>query len=142
MEKKRPKVGMGVFVIKNNKFLIGKRINSHGHNTWCLPGGHLEYMETFEECAKRETLEESSINIKNVEIVGVTNDLHKKEDHHYVTIFVKSTYVSEEAKIMEKNKCAEWRWITLKELPIPLFLPLESFLNQTKDINQKLFYSS
>ena len=44
MEKNRPKVGLGVFVFKDNKFLIQKRINSHGHNTWCLPGGHLEFL--------------------------------------------------------------------------------------------------
>ncbi len=35
---KRPKVGVGVFVINDKKILLGQRINSHGHGAWGLPG--------------------------------------------------------------------------------------------------------
>ena len=57
MEAKRPKVGLAVIVYKDGKILMGKRIGSHGVNTWSFPGGHLEFLETFEECAKREVLQ-------------------------------------------------------------------------------------
>ncbi|MBT3720535.1 NUDIX domain-containing protein [archaeon] len=137
MEKNRPKVGLGVFVFKDNKFLIQKRINSHGHNTWCLPGGHLEFFETFEECAKRETLEEAGVICDNINVLGVTNDFHTKENKHYITIFVKSNYISGEVKIMEPDKCLEWKWVTFDDLPENLFLPFKNFLKQKK--NQKLF---
>jgi 8-oxo-dGTP diphosphatase len=140
--KKRPKVGIGVFVIKGNKFLIGKRINPHGPNNWSLTGGHLELFETFEECAKRETLEESNLIIDNVKVIGITNNFYKKTNDHYVTVFVKSNYISGKANVNEKDRFLEWKWVSLEELPKDLFLPLESFLKQNKDLNQKLFYSS
>ena len=58
MESKCPKVGVGVAVVKDGKVLLGKRKNAHGEGTWSFPGGHLEYKESWEDCAIRETLEE------------------------------------------------------------------------------------
>jgi 8-oxo-dGTP diphosphatase len=33
----KPKVGIGVIVIKNNKILLGKRLDSHGCGAWGFP---------------------------------------------------------------------------------------------------------
>jgi len=52
---------IGVIVRKENKVLMGHRINAHGHETWCFPGGHLEFNESIEDCA-----EETGIKIKNI----------------------------------------------------------------------------
>jgi len=73
--KKRPTVGIGVCIIKDGKVLLGKRINSHGEGSWSFPGGHLEMYETWENCAKREVLEETDLKIKNTRFAGVTNDI-------------------------------------------------------------------
>lgn len=62
----RPKVGIGVIVRKEGKVLLGKRKNSHGAGSWAFPGGHLEYGESWEECARREVKEETGIAIKNM----------------------------------------------------------------------------
>ena len=89
---KRPQVGIGVMVVKDNKVLLGKRKNSHGDGTWCFPGGHLEYKESWEECARRETLEETDLKIKNLKFGIATNDIFEKEDKHYITIIITSEY--------------------------------------------------
>jgi len=92
----RPKVGVGVIVRKGNKVLMGHRINAHGHETWCFPGGHLEFNESIEDCARRETEEEAGIKIKNIRPAPWTNDIFKKEKKHYVTLFVLADYASQE----------------------------------------------
>ena len=38
-----PFVGIGVFVVKGKKVLMGRRLTSVGHNTFSVPGGHLEF---------------------------------------------------------------------------------------------------
>ncbi len=52
------KVGIGVIVYQDNNVLLGKRKNSHGHGQWALPGGHLEFGETPEQCTIREVKQE------------------------------------------------------------------------------------
>jgi 8-oxo-dGTP diphosphatase len=37
MTANRPKVGVGVIVIRDNKVLLGKRVNAHGNHTYNFP---------------------------------------------------------------------------------------------------------
>ena len=68
MKDNYPKVGVGVMIIKNGKVLFHKRKGSHGDGEYAWPGGHLEYMESFEDCVRREVYEEAGIEIKNITV--------------------------------------------------------------------------
>ncbi|MBS3123103.1 NUDIX domain-containing protein [Candidatus Woesearchaeota archaeon] len=127
---KRPKVGVGVIVIKDRKVLLGKRKNTHGEGHWSYPGGHLEFGESWEECCRREVMEETGIEIKNLRFGTLTNDVFEGEDKHYITICMISDFASGEVKIMEPEKCEEWNWFEWHDLPQPLFLPT---INQLKN---------
>lgn len=120
----RPKVGIGVAVIKDGKVLLGKRKNAHGEGDWCYPGGHLEYGESFEDCAVREVREEAGIEIQNVRFGIVTNDIFSDENKHYITICLVADYASGEVHVREPDKCAQWQWYDWDSLPTPLFLPI------------------
>ena len=128
--KDRPKVGVGVCIIKGNKILLGKRKNAHGDGTWSVPGGHLEFNESWEDCVMRETFEEVGIKIKNISFSTATNDIFEKEGKHYITIFMLAEYDSGEVKIMEPDKCEQWKWFTWDNLPKPLFIPIQNLLNK------------
>jgi 8-oxo-dGTP diphosphatase len=132
MGDERPKVGVGVIVINGSKILMGKRKNAHGHGSWSFPGGHLELNETTEECARRETLEETGLKVKNIRIGTFTNDIFEKEGKHYITLFMLSDYdpSSGEPKVMELEKCEKWEWFEWDNLPSPLFLPIQNLLKQ------------
>lgn len=126
----RPKVGVGVIIVKNGKVLLGKRKSALGQGDWCFPGGHLEFNESWEECASRETAEETGIAIKNIRFYTATNDIFLKEKKHYITIFMLSDYDSGDVKIMEPEKCEKWEWFEWKRLPAPLFLPIQNLLKK------------
>jgi 8-oxo-dGTP diphosphatase len=115
------RVGIGVFVLKDGKFLMQQRQGSHGAGTWSLPGGHLEFGESFEDTARREVKEEADIEITNVRFGAVTNDVFRDENKHYVTIWVLSDWQSGEIKNREPEKCTAQAWHTLDDLPAPLF---------------------
>ena len=119
-----PKVGIGVIIKKDGKILLGRRINAHGEGTWSFPGGHLEFGESWESCASRETMEETGLKIKKIKFHAVTNDIFKKENKHYITIFMESDYDSGILQNMEPEKCEKWDWFEWDNLPEPLFLPI------------------
>lgn len=126
----RPKVGVGVIVIKDGKVLLGKRKNAHGEGTWSFPGGHLELNEELEDCAKRELMEETGLNIKNIKFGPFTNDIFEKEGKHYITLYLLSKYGSGKLRIMEPEKCERWEWFEWDKLPHPLFTPIANLLKQ------------
>ncbi|KAF9468893.1 NUDIX hydrolase domain-like protein [Collybia nuda] len=83
------KVGVGVFILDQaGRFILGKRKGSHGEGTWALPGGHLEFGETFEACAVREVLEETGLQVTDLRFLTATNNIMESEGKHYVTIFL------------------------------------------------------
>ncbi|KAG0206661.1 Nudix hydrolase 15, mitochondrial [Mortierella sp. GBA30] len=112
-------VGIGVLIMRNHKVLVGKRIGSHGADTWQLAGG--------------ESLEETGLvlNPSTAKIVTANNNIMSSINKHYVTVFVSAKVTgSSEAKIMEPLKCEQWQWIDHAQLlddkgPYrPLFSPL------------------
>ncbi|XP_022108182.1 nucleotide triphosphate diphosphatase NUDT15-like [Acanthaster planci] len=128
----RPKVGVGVVItspLHPKCVLIGKRKNVHGDGYYALPGGHLEFSETWEECALRETLEETGLSIIGVTFDSVINAVIEEERYHYVVIFMRGEIdltKKKEPENMEPNKCEGWEWWDWDKFPNPedLFVPL------------------
>jgi 8-oxo-dGTP diphosphatase len=117
----RPRVGIGVFVFRDGKFLMGWRRGSHGANTWTLPGGHMEYGESPEETAAREVLEETGMTIKNMRFGAITNDIFAKDNKHYLTVWVVSDWKAGKPVITEPDKTVDFQWFDFETLPEPLF---------------------
>ena len=125
-----PKVGVGVLIIQDSKILLGKRKNAHGAGTWAPPGGHLEFGESFEDCARREVLEETGLEVVSLRKYGFTNDVFTKENKHYVTVFmVVDTFIGE-PKVLEPDKCECWEWFEINQLPDNLFISLKNLMAQ------------
>lgn len=123
----RPKVGIGVIVVRDGGLLLRKRIGKHAHGTWSCPGGHLENGETPEECAIRETLEETGLPMESARVVALTNDLFP-DGGHYVTIWLKADGVSDGEVILDPTEASEYGWFPQDALPSPLFPSLVGLL--------------
>lgn len=127
----RPRVGIGVAIIKDGKILLGKRKSSHGDGEYGGPGGHLEHLESFAECARRETLEETGVEIDNIRLLCLTN-LTKYAPKHYVDIGVIADWKGGEPRILEPEKCNGWAWYGLDALPAPLFGAVDNYIEAIK----------
>ena len=141
MNDKRPRVGIGVYIIKDRKILLGERVGAHQANTFCAPGGHLEFGESWEECAKRETLEETGLEIENVRFLGLTNDIMGDDNKHYITIAMIADCSTGEPVNLEPNKCLGWKWYSLNDIPDKKSAFLENFLNSEFADNLKKLIS-
>ncbi len=125
----KPGAGVGVFIFKEGKFLMILRQGAHGSGSWSVPGGWMEYGESFEETAIREVAEEVGLRIKNVRFGAVTNNIFPEDKVHSVTIWLLSDYAGGAAKILEPNKIKKLLWCNFESLPSPLFTPWNELLS-------------
>ena len=123
-------VGIGVIIVKDHQVLLGKRKGSHGEGCWSFPGGHLEFGESFEECARRETLEETGLSLKNVRFAWAINNVYQPENMHCVSIFMIADYDVGTPTAREIHKCEGWQWFKWDNIPKPLFEPIKYLMKQ------------
>jgi 8-oxo-dGTP diphosphatase len=116
----RPLVGVGVTILRDRTVLLGRRRGSHGAGEYSTPGGHLDHLESFEQCARRETREECGLEIAEVRFQFVAN-VTTYAPRHYVHIGLLADWVSGEPRVLEPEKCDGWAWWPLDAPPGPLF---------------------
>ena len=70
-----PRVIVSCIVCWDNKILICRRAQEPARGQWTVPCGFLECGETLEECAVRETLEETGVIVDagRLELYSITN---------------------------------------------------------------------
>lgn len=128
------RVGVAVVIRRmrdgSDVMLVGRRKGSHGAGTWTVPGGHLEFGESVEDCARREVLEETGLELLTVSKgFACTNDVFTEEGKHYITVWVEGTVNDRAvAQNLEPEKCDGWEWCTGRAIPKPRFLGLENLM--------------
>jgi len=133
VEERIAKAGVAVFIVNELKqILLGVRISKpgYGHNEWQLAGGKLTHMEDWIDCCKREVLEETDLTIDDIHFITARNNIYPDLDIHFVTCFFVARKFSGEPKVMEVDKCFQWKWFDLDNLPEPLFLPIKEIVSK------------
>ena len=136
--KKRVGAGVGIILLDGNKILLGlrntdpKKADSElrGEGTWTMPGGKLEFGETFEQCGIREVKEETDLVVLDIEVFCVNNDMNQHA--HFVTIGLIAKKWSGTPKTMEPDEITQWRWFDLNELPKNIFPPSAKCIEKYK----------
>ncbi len=137
-KEKKPGAGFGVMILKDRKILLGKRHDDlvkasselSGEGTWTMPGGKLDFLESFEDGARREVMEETGMRLNNLKVICVNNNMTDKA--HFVTIGLLSTNFEGEAKVLEPDEITEWKWFKSEELPENLYPPSKNILENFK----------
>lgn len=118
-----PIVGVGALVIREDgAALIGHRVKHGEPESWCLPGGHVEAGESFEDAAVREIAEETGIlGVENPHLFAVL--LARGESRTAVTAGVVARVGAENANAAttEPHVFDEWLWALPGQFPAPLF---------------------
>lgn len=140
---KKVGVGFGVLFVRDGKILLGHRHSDptkadsalHGAGTWIMPGGKLDFGETFEAGAVREVKEETGMDLKKCEAICINND--RVADAHFITVGMQAKIWTGEPQVLEPDEITEWRWFELSQLPEPIFFPSKQIL---ENYRQNKFY--
>ena len=122
-QQNRPLVGVGVVFIRDGRVFLAQRRGSHGEATWASAGGHLEYGESLEDCARREAREELGVEVGELRVLCLGNII--AYDRHYVDVEFLGDIGDQEPVPNEADGTLEaYGWFPLREPPEPLFEPM------------------
>jgi len=120
-----PRIGVGVWIRKEGKVLLGRREKTgFGFDYWCPPGGAVEHGETLTAAALRETQEETGLILTEVRFLTVVDDIF---DQHWVTPYFVADWKSGEPRSAD-GEIGNWEWFEWEKLPDPLYGPTRNFV--------------
>ena len=118
-ERNKIPITVQLLIIKENKILLIKRINTgYEDGKYSLPGGHVEANEEIRKTAIREAKEEIGIQINKEDL-----DLYKvlnrkiKEGGEYVDFIFKVKKWNGNITNEEKDKCEKIIWSDVDKIP-------------------------
>lgn len=116
---RRPVVGLVAVARDVEGHLVLIRRGDTGE--WCLPGGTLEWGETFKEMLPRELMEEAGVELLEAgELLGLYSNPHRDPRFHAVTAVVAAKVSSPTLPPMNPLEILEVKSFPVDALPSPL----------------------
>ena len=101
--------------------LLLKRAVEPGFGEWDLPAGYLDPGESFEMAARRETLEESGLDVELVQLAGV----YHSPPANAVTAVFRARAVDAGASVQTDVESSDHAWVARSE--VTSWLPRMAF---------------
>ncbi|HEY0456237.1 MAG TPA: 8-oxo-dGTP diphosphatase MutT [Verrucomicrobiae bacterium] len=99
-------------VFRGGKLLITQRFaDAHLGGLWEFPGGKRKAGESFEDCLRRELLEELNIQVEVNELIDTI--AHVYPEKSVLLQFFRCRWLANEP---QKIGCPDFRWVTRTEL--------------------------
>jgi len=128
-----PRVGVGVLLVdEHGRVLLTLRKRPPEAGCWSIVGGKLDYLETPQDCAVRETREEVGLEISLETLLCVTDHLLPQERQHWVSPAYLGRVLKGETQNCEPHKTSEVRWFALADLPPNLTMTARNAINAYK----------
>ena len=113
------KPSAAAFVLHNGKVLLTQRADN---GNWTMPSGAMDPGESLSTTAVRETLEETGVQVRLVDVVGIYTDpkhvIHYTSDgevRQEFTVVYRGEYVSGEPATSSETTRVEW--VPIEQIP-------------------------
>nr|WP_255590783.1 NUDIX hydrolase [Methanobacterium spitsbergense] len=111
---KNPLLTVDTVIIHKESVTLIKRKNPPYKGSWALPGGFVEYDETVESAAIRETKEETGLDVTLGDIVGVYSNPERDPRGHIISICFLGKKIG--GKLVADTDAAEVKYFCLDEV--------------------------
>lgn len=109
-----PKLVVGVIPERRGRILLMRRGIEPRYGAWTFPGGFMEIDESVEECASREAREETGVDVRILDLIGV----YSKPGPHgpgIVSIVYRGRVAS--GRVSPGREALEARWFDPAAIP-------------------------
>lgn len=103
-------------ILRKEDSILFVKHKKDGREYYLLPGGGLDYGETFYEALKREFMEEVNLEINPLNMLFISEAISPPKDRHIVNIFFEVEYVGGEIIISEEERIVGVEYLPIKEL--------------------------
>ena len=122
---------VSVLIVENEKILLVKH-RKGDREYWVLPGGRLEYGETFVDCAVREMREETGLDIEPQKFLFLSEAIAPDLSRHIVNVYLKAKVVGGTLCLGDEPILVELDYLPLAELEqTTLFPPIGKIICDT-----------
>lgn len=114
MEYPEPTVGAVIFN-PDNEVLLCK---SHKwNNQYIIPGGHIELGETMEQALKREVMEETGLEIHDIQLISIVESVYH-EAFHERKHFIFNDFIcrTDSYNVVLNDEAEEYCWVNLNDI--------------------------
>lgn len=111
----RPLVAVDTVIEKEGRIVLIRRKKKPFKNYFSLPGGFVDYCEYVEDAAIRETKEETNLDVKLKEILGIYSDPKRDPRGPVISIVFIAKPLTLELK--GKDDAKEAKWFEINKIP-------------------------
>jgi 8-oxo-dGTP pyrophosphatase MutT (NUDIX family) len=128
-------VGAAILVVDEEQHLLLLKRSDSG--CWGLPGGATEPGERVESAGKRETMEETGLEVDEMSLFGVFSgpELYYQYPNGDEVYNVTIVYISREwnGKVTLNSEHTDWKWFAFDEIPADISPPIKPVIQMFKD---------
>lgn len=120
-----PTTRVSVIVVSEDKNILLVKHRKGNRQYWVLPGGRLEYGETFHECARREMKEETGLEVEIDDFVFLSEAIAPDRSRHIVNVYLTAHVVGGVMQVGDEPVLAAVDFVPIADLArLTLFPPV------------------
>ena len=113
--------------------LLIERANDPFKGCWAFPGGFMDMEENAEDCAKRELMEETGMEVRSLEYIGTFSEVNR--DPRGRTITIAYYAVVEKSDVIGADDASRAKWFPIDSIPSLAFDHEEILRTAIKGLN-------
>ena len=99
-------ISAAALIVQGEKLLLVNHKQAGDYDFWVPPGGRLEGSESIFDCARRETLEETGLNVEPYNILYIQEFF--EPGYHFCKFFILCKTFSEKLTLANKEQAEDF----------------------------------